>query len=765
MSAKVARFFRAEEWAVTEDTYQPELNEFFETIFWLGNGYMGVRGTPEEGYTGQGTTPHTYLASVYGKIRMFPDHHIARYMEKLTVMMEVANWFPLEIKLDGLRFDPREGLVTEYCRRLDMKNGTLSRSLVWHDRRKRATKLEFLRFASLDNRHLGALSCTVTPLNWSGEVDLTAALSAAHTDHQEETAKGAVHEDGACLCTAALETRFETASAMRLVTSCDGQACTPAYEFSAGDKTVARRLRAEVEKYHTLRLRKLVAVCSSRDPESGPPRERATTLVNAAFADGFDTLLQRHEAAWERVWHDHDVVIEGDPSAQQGIRYCVLSMFANYTGTDPRVNIPAKGLTGPGYGGLVWWDTETYMFPFFLYTDPAKARHLLLYRYLGLEGARRKAQVYGYKGAMYPWVTITGDECSGDWEYGMLEQHVSSAISHAVRRYLETTDDDEFLWAYGAEMVLEIARFWASRVTWSERREQYVINFVTGPDEYAVGINNNCYTNFMAKASLEYAAAVVQRMGTAVPDRWAALRDRLCVDAAEPERWRDIAGKIVIPFSAKLGIHEQDDSFLDREPFLLADVPEAERPVGRRWLWEKLMRSQAMKQADVVLLMFLQHEAFSDKVKKANYDFYEPRTTHESSLSPCIYSIMAAETGRDADAFDYYLRSARLDLDDVNGNAGQGQHTACVAGAWMCVVNGFAGLRQRHGMLTFRPHLPGNWKRLAFALTFRGRRLQVDLEPGSIRFGLTGEPLTVMVGKHKLDLAPGVPATAQAVRL
>ena len=742
------------EWQVVEHEHLPEQNEFLESIFALGNGYMGVRGTPDEGFSGSGTTPATYVSSVYDLVRSGADRHVP-YVTHCTIMVDNINWFLLQLKLGGRRFDPREGRVLSYRRALDLRGGVLRRSLTWADERGRCTELSFTRIVSMADLHVGAVRVVVTPLNWSGPVEVLAGLDARHAKQQRQAGAGMIGRDGAFLRVQTLETKFETAVAMRLsVRDGGGAAIACKTGVEREDRYIARRATFRARRGQSCVIDKLVAVCASRDKQRGQPGQRALAKAAACLAAGFDRLQTQHEAAWAHVWKDSDIAIGGDVAAQQAIRFCVFQMHQSYAGTDPLVNIPAKGLSGPGYGGLYWWDTEAYMVPFFLLGAAEKARTLLLYRYHTLDGARWKAKLFGYRGAMYPWVTIDGIERSGDWEYGMLEQHVASAVTYAIRQYVETTGDEDFLWDYGVEMVVETSRFWASRAHYSPRKRRYVINFITGPDEYAVGVNNNCYTNYMAMRNLEYGLAVVARMRRREPARWRALARKLAFRDEELAQWRDTARRMFIPFDRKLGIHEQDDSFLDREDFDIRKVDAKTLPAGR-WMWDKLMRSQAMKQADVLLLMFKEGDRFSPRVKRANYAFYEPKCTHESSLSPCIHAAVAAELGLEEDAFRYYLRSARLDLDDVNGNTNQGLHTASLAGSWMSVVYGFGGFRLVQGEVCFQPLLPRRWKRLAFSIRYRGRRIGVDLSRGRARFSLEGAPLRIRVGRQRIALRAG----------
>ena len=747
------QYYRPQKWSVTEATYQPELNELHESTFSLANGYMGVRATPEEGFSAEkGSAPGTYVANVYDLVKSGCDWRVG-YVSQCSVMVVAPNWYGMEITLGGARFDPRQGKVLTYNRTLDLQAGTLVRALVWQDSRGRQTQLTFTRIVSQADRHIGAIRLSLSPLNWSGRMAVELSLDGQQAPQQAQVSQGPIDADGCALLTKTLVTGFQTAMTLRSSITCARQAVSTTDSTISKDKYIARKRALSVRKGQTYCIDKLVAVCSSRDLQKKPADVRSAAQAAAVLRRGFDTVLQEHVTAWAGIWRDNDIEITGDVPAQQGIRFCVFHMHQSYAGIDPLVNIAAKGLSGPGYGGLYWWDTEAYMVPFFLYTVPAKARTLLLYRFLTLAGARNKARRHSYDGAMFPWVTIDGEERSYDWDYGTLEQHVSSAVTHAIRQYVAATGDREFLWEHGAEVVLETSRFWASRVNHTVSKG-YVINVITGPDEYAVAINNNCYTNYMARENLLYGLEVVATMRKAEPAKWKALARKLKFDDRELTHWSDVAEHMYIPFNPKLGIHEQDDTFLQREPFDVRKAKPEDFPVGK-WDMHRRNGSQAMKQADVVLLMHMHNDHFTLAQKLANYKYYEPKCTHESSLSPCIHSIVAAEVGLEKEAFSYYLRSARLDLDNVNGNTASGLHTASLAGTWACIVTGFGGMRLVGGRLTFRPHLPKPWKALAFIVMFRGRRLRVKFQRDGIHMDLQGKPLQVSIQGKPVKLTEG----------
>ena len=785
LGVPIMQHFAPHDWLVVDDAFNPDLNRFHETIFYLGNGYMGVRGVPEEGFPAairaEKSSPYTFVAPIYDIV---PSGGWRVPVRECSVMVKVPDFFPINLTLGGVKFDTLAGKVADYSRTLNMKEGTVVRKLTWEDRRGRRTEFESTRFVSMADRHVAAFRFSFRPLNWTGAAVVEPSIDGCDTGRQRQIGIGGIGKDGAFLCVETLKTGHKTAMAMRtrLVESmCEkpgrGRSSKssrelPALRYARGrqrrpqrsQKTstcpyVSRQFRFTAKKGTLCTIEKYAGVCTSRDTDAPPsrdPKPRAIAKATEAIKTGFDLLLDRHRIAWARIWADSDVVIEGDSAAQQGIRLCIFNMHQNYAGDDPLVNMAAKGLSGPGYGGLYWWDTEMYMLPFFIYTDPAKARKLAMYRWCTIAGARRKAAWMGYKGAMYPWVTIDGEERSGDWEYGMFEQHVTSAMAYAAHHYVEATQDFDYLWNCGAEVVIETARFWASRVCFNQRRGRYLINGVTGPDEYAVNVNNNCYTNAMAKFNVDYALKVVPLMRNSQPAKWRELAKKIGFRKTELAHWRDISRRMLIPFDPELGIHLQDDAFLDRDPVDVSRIPDSERPINSKWPWERVLRTQAIKQADVLLLMFLLGDSFTDDEKRRNYEFYEPKTTHDSSLSPCIHAIMAAELGLDADAFKYYLRSARLDLDDVNRNASEGFHVANMAGSWMSIVNGFAGMRLAGGKLHFNPRLPRQWKRLAFRIKFRGRTIAIEMRRRQTAFRLeTGNQLGIVVAGENVLLRPG----------
>lgn len=748
--SKQPHFFPEDEWRIVEPSYQPALHPLLETLFAVGNGYLGLRGTPEEGFGGEPSGAGTHLPSIWENGTIGYEWLRKNFPTRSQHVPGGPAVTGIGVELDGVSFDPQAGTLLAYTRELDLRSGVVSRLLVWEDAQGRQTEIRNERFASKDQPQLVVLRCTVRPLNYGGAVTFEASLDGrVAQSFAVERAEGR-GDDGAVLVMRTRVVGHELMLVMRTRVSVP----VAATALLQGDAYLARRVTVQLEPQQACVFEKYIGVASPRDLAEGDALARAAAVADAAAAQGVDALHAAHVQAWEAFWQAHDVRIEGDRAGQQGIRFCLFNLEWNYRGNDPRINVGAKGICDRGYGGLYFWDSETYLVPCYAYVAPEKARNILLQRYQILDKARAKAAAFGYQGAMYPFVTLDGEECGVPWELPMLEQHINAAIPFAVRTYVEATDDREFLRDFGAEIVLEQARFWASRVA-RHPRKGYVLNAVTGPDEYAMVVNNNCYTNRMCRFTMEYALSVARWLRTAHPDAWEALRERLALAPRELTAWRDIARHMYIPFDAERGIHPQDDAFLDMDPVDVRAIPHSERPLLRGWTWERLIRTQVLKQPDVLLLMYLLHDQFDPAEKLANYRYYEPKTIHDSSLSPCIHSILAAELELARPAFAYYGMTARLDLDDVNGNANQGIHIANHAGSWMCIVNGFAGMRVSDGALSFTPHLPAAWKRLAFQLSFQGRTLHLDLRPQTLTLTLHGTPLTITVNAQRVRLQDG----------
>ena len=494
---------------------------------------------------------------------------------------------------------------------------------------------------------------------------------------------------------------------------------------------------------------KIATNLSSQNYASAELPEKAREVLGAAVSRGFQALLEDQAAAWATKWEEGDIIIEGDVAAQQAIRFNIFQLNQTYTGKDARLNIGPKGFTGEKYGGSTYWDTEAYCIPFYLSTAPQEvSRNLLIYRYKHLEKAIENAQKLGFdKGAaLYPMVTMNGEECHNEWEITFEEIHRNGAIAFAIFNYIRYTGDTSYLKEYGLEVLVGIARFWKQRVNWSAAKKQYVMLGVTGPNEYENNINNNWYTNTLAAWCLKYATEAAGIVKENDPEQYQRIVAKTALIDQEFADWKQIAENIYLPYDQELGVFLQQDGYLDKEQILVSDLPASERPLNQKWSWDRILRSCFIKQADVLQGMYFFEDDYDMESLRRNFDFYESRTVHESSLSPCVHSILAAKLNDGDKAYEFYLRTSRLDLDDYNNDTEDGLHITSMAGTWMSIVEGFAGMRVRADKLSFNPFLPEQWTSFAFKVGFRGIQLKIQIKRDEMIIHTdSNEPLDITI--------------------
>ncbi len=485
----------------------------------------------------------------------------------------------------------------------------------------------------------------------------------------------------------------------------------------------------------------------------------AKKVLDEASNMGFEDLLQKQKKAWSKIWEMSDISIEGDVKAQQGIRFNIFQLNQTYLGTDSRLNIGPKGFTGEKYGGSTYWDTEAYCLPFYMATkDATVARKLLKYRYNHLDKAIENAKKLGFRNgaALYPMVTMNGEECHNEWEITFEEIHRNGAIAFAIFNYYRYTGDYSYIPEMGLEVLIGISRFWHQRVNFSEDKEKYVMLGVTGPNEYENNVNNNWYTNYLAKWCINYTLEQLTKVKDGYPDDHARIIGKTKLTDNECEKWGKVARNLYFPYSKKLGVFLQQDGFLDKELVKVKDLPKAERPINQKWSWDRILRSPYIKQADVLQGFYLFEADFSLEDMEKHFDFYEPFTVHESSLSPCVHSIQAAKLGRMEQAYTFYLRTSRLDLDDYNKEVEEGLHITSMAGTWMSIVEGFGGMRVLQDKLCFTPQIPDQWNGYSFKVNFRNRIIKVQVEKDVTKFELTGNTqMSIRVNGKKVELLPG----------
>jgi alpha,alpha-trehalose phosphorylase len=753
-----------EPWTLTDSHYQPQHLLLQETLLSLGNGYIGSRGTLEEGAAeATASCEGTYLNGVYSSEPIHYGESAYGFAKHNHKMLQVANAKQLTLSIDGETLHAETAI--KHTRQLDLQNGVLSRHTEWHSQSGKQLRLQSRRFVSQANPNLLAIELTLTAVNFSGEVVLQSDLDAAYPGYYKKD-DPRVGEMSIADSLTLLRQQFSDDNSLMLhrakgapfiVAAAASHLLPDSASVLAQDDTtpnmLSQQFALKLVQGEAQTLHKLVIYCHSTDIEAGEAlSQQALSLLNRARQQGFYQLLSEHQQWWQQYWQQADVGIEGDVALQQAMRFNLFSL-AQSAGRNGQSNIGAKGLTGPGYDGHYFWDTEIYVVPVLSLTQPQIARALLSQRYSQLDAARERARQMSHsQGALYPWRTIGGEECSAYFPAGTAQYHINAAIAYAIRSYYLASDDWAFMQHMGAEMLIETARLWLQLGFFSTRSGKFEIHMVTGPDEYSALVNNNFYTNAMVQLQLRFTLQIVQQLQA----EQHPLLLQLGVTDAELQQWQQAADSMYLPFDDQLQIHAQDDSFLSRKPWDFANTPADKYPLLLHYHPLVIYRHQVLKQADVVLALLLLDDAIPQAQKQRDLAYYEPLTTHDSSLSSCIHSIVFAETGDTARAHAFFGDSARMDLDNHHGNTEVGVHIACMAGSWLSLVMGFAGVRSRADGLHFNPQLPAQLPGLSFRLNYRGRLLQFSADPQQASYTLvSGEPLTLFHCAQALTLNEG----------
>lgn len=704
----------APDWCMTEDGFRPGLLPHYESIFALANGYMGVRASLETNPLM--ADPGFYVAGVFDNV----GGHVHE-------IVNLPSWVGIGMNVDGFPVDLRKGTLLEYRRTLDMRRGILFTHIVWRDAGLHTTRFELARLVHQTERHLALQWGTITPLDYEATVRFSGGIDAWAVKYASPSGEARLTDietrdlggDGVLLSASTRKTGLRIAVAARL--SLDGQERRQA---RAGEDRVLENLTVPVRRNEPLAFEKRVVVCTSRDGDG--PEDRATVMLRRLSTQPLPDLIAAHTRAWEQIWENSDIRIEGDPRARIAMRFNIFHLASLAAPRDEGVSIGAKGLHGNGYAGLYFWDTEIYLLPFYIHTRPEAARALLAYRYGFLEDARENAFTLDRAGAYYPWnSSVTGREhVWRGWQ-----EHVGSDIAYGIDWYARATGDEDFLLGPGAEIVLETARYWQSRVEPHPERG-FVITSLMGPDEIHGNIANNAFTNCLVKWHLGHAAKLADELE--VKGLWEAISKRLVLSEADVETWRTISEHLYFPFDAERNIHEQFEGY-----FQLPDK-EIDRSLGRMQYTGPVQHSfkstKVAQQADTVLMYWMFAESFDPKVRRDGYLYYDPRCSHTSSLSRCIYAAVAGQTGLIDEAYRQFMLSAEADIaEGAEMESESGIHTACMGGTWLAAITGFAGVWVRGDHLTIQPHLPPHWTGMSFPLAWRGTKLEVEIRQGSCR--------------------------------
>lgn len=730
-------------WRIAELEFNQKAQHHLETVFTIGNGYLGTRGTFEEGYPGE-------IAStfVHGVFNDAPIVH--------TELVNAPNWLDLVPYFNGERFQMDRGKMLFYQRELDLRTGVLTRKVRWEGPGGGVLDMEIERFASLADQHLLGIRWRITSVDFNGQLEFRAALpgyvSNAGWTHWEWVDQGRIGQQEAYLQVRTRESKINLCEAFHLhVAGADEQV----YEYWDSQWTPTLLMRTALEPGRTITADKLVVIYNTRD--TADPQVAARQKIIKAAEQGYQALRLANEAAWEREWEQGNIIIEGDEEADRALRYSLFQLLIAAPRNEERVSIAAKSLSGYGYRGHVFWDTEIFILPFFIFTQPKIARNMLMYRYHTLPGARRKAKESGYEGAMFAWESAgTGEETTPRWVPGPderelvriwpgdIEHHITADVAYAVVQYWRATGDDTFMRDCGAELVLDTARFWGSRVEWNIDKGFYEITNVIGPDEYHDHVDNNAYTNLLARWNIKAGFEVLSWLREFDPQKAARLETDLDLNQERLDHWKEAIERLCLGYDAETKLFEQFEGFFQLKEVDLRDYEPRDISFQALLGIEGVQDYQIIKQPDVLMMLYLLRDEFDEQTIAANWNYYTPRTdlTHGSSLGPAIQAALAAQLGDRQAAYEHFMHAARTDLKDVRGNTAHGIHAATAGGLWQAAVFGFAGLRFMGDQPVTNPNLPKAWQSLKFNLRYRSKTYNLRVQATDIGPDLSTGPIS-----------------------
>ena len=758
-------YIKPNNWSIIEEGFNAENVEASESIFSIGNGAMGQRANFEEHYSGD-TFQGSYIAGVYYPDKTRVGWWKNGYPEYFAKVLNAPSWIGIDINVNNEQLDLFTCKKIENFRReLNMKEGWLSRSFKVTLQNNCEVKVVTKRFLSLDIDEVGAIEYSVTPLNKDAELVITPYLDAGITNEDSNwddtfwnISNLAIENNQAFIEAQTMKTDFHTCTFMQSECFVNNQNAGLQPQAIKTDNKISFIYKLSIKQQVTFTIHKYGGYTTGRNHNKTELIQTSKDVLNEAINLGFEKLLEMQKQSWAKIWEMADITIEGDVKAQQGIRFNIFHLNQTYLGTDSRLNIGPKGFTGEKYGGSTYWDTEAYCIPFYMATkDQTVARNLLKYRYNHLDKAIENAEKLGFSGgaALYPMVTMNGEECHNEWEITFEEIHRNGAIAFAIYNFHRYTGDYSYIPEKGLEVLIGIARFWHQRATFSTNKNKYVILGVTGPNEYENNVNNNWYTNYIAKWCIDYALENIEKVKSDYPLDYSRIMDKVKLSAEEIVAMKKVADNMYYPYSEEHNVYLQQDGFLDKELVTVANLDKSQRPINQKWSWDRILRSPYIKQADVLQGFYFFEDHFTKEELERHFDFYEPFTVHESSLSPCVHSIQAAKLERMDQAYKFYLRTSRLDLDDYNHEVHEGLHITSMAGTWMSIVEGFGGMRIKDNKLNFEPRIPNQWEAYSFKVNFRNQIITVKVSQQETVFEIDGtKELDILVNGKLLTITP-----------
>jgi maltose phosphorylase len=746
-------YFKIDPWKIIKNGFDEAHVKACESVFSLGNGFMGQRANFEEQYSGK-TYQGSYIGGVYYPDKTKVGWWKNGYPKYFAKVLNAPNWIGINIRIAGIPLDLNRCVeVSNFRRELDMKRGIYKRSFNLNISTDIQVAVNVTRFLSMVESSLGVINYQITMVKGNAEIEIDSFVDGdiknydsnwddPFWDHKTKI----ISEELLLLQSKTFKSNFDVATYAQTQLFDNNGLSIGNFTITEENQVISQKKKHNMAEGDSCTILKFGGYINGMNHNFNEFKNIAQKIVSKAISKGFDKLAEEHIQSWNEIWDQSDIKIKGDDKAQQAIRFNIFQLNQTYNGADARLNIGPKGFTGEKYGGSTYWDTEAFCLPFYMATKNQNvARNLLKYRYDQLEKAIENAEKLGFTdgAALYPMVTMNGEECHNEWEITFEEIHRNGAIAYAIFNYERYTGDKSYIPEMGLEVLIGIARFWAQRVNYSEFRKAYVILGVTGPNEYENNINNNWYTNFICHWCLKYTLEQIFRVKDQFSNDWEVIKSKLNWKDIEADRWKDIVDKMYFPKHPYQDIFLQQDNFLDKNLIPASTINKDQRPINQHWSWDRILRSPFIKQADVLQGFYFFEDQFDKTSLERHFNFYEPLTVHESSLSPCIHAILAMRLGKKDKAYDFYLQTSRLDLDDYNNELEEGLHITSMAGTWLSIIEGFGGLRVINDQIHINPILPDAWKAFSFKINFRGTIVKVEASEEKISVNHNNKDLMV----------------------
>lgn len=753
--AKIAdKYFKENQWKIIEEGFNPEYGEVSESIFSLGNEYMGVRGYFEEGYSGEKLIG-SYFNGIYERTK--PNYnHYKGVCDFTEYMVNSVDWLYTRIELDNEPLDLAVSKISKFYRELDLKTGVLTREFIWETKHGKQVAMKFERCLSMTKVERSTWKLSMKALNFDGNIHVVSGLDFSNIHRNSGmnmwNCENRIINIGRNIFLNIEGTTIHTG--LKVDSACRIKCDYDSLEKIIDDKLVAVKMSVNLSRNKEKSIVKNIRNFTLKDKKDTEEYQEKISKFKSKAED----VIAEHEALkevsckwWDDVWKRSDIVIENDIENQQGIRFCIFQLYQTYNGAVEGANIGAKGLTGEAYNGNAFWDTETYCLPFYLFNDREGAKNLLIFRYKTLDEARERAKVLDCDGAFYPIATISGKECCDLWQHASLQMQASTAVAYGIWFYEKIYGDKQFMKAYGLEMLIEISRMLASRGDFNQDGK-YGYYCVMGPDEFQMMVHNNCYTNYMARFALDYTLKKIEEIKNSDQKAYNSVKRKTHFDEQEIKKWKNIVDNMLILYDEETMLFEQHDGFFKLPHLDIDAIPVEEFPLYHHWSYERIYRNDMIKQPDVLMFMLLFNSQFTLEQLKANYEYYEPRCIHESSLSPSVHSILASQLGKEKEAYEFFGFATRMDLDNYNRNTREGIHTTSIAAAWMNIVYGFGGLRSDGERLSFSPTIPKGWSGYSFRISYKNEIIEVKVSQEQVFMKTVGKGLVEVkvYGEDKL---------------